>query len=103
MPTLFPFIIKKDNNKDQTKSLSLKGWVNRKLSLICERQNEGKKLNNPFGGAFMILQASNWEGLIYLAFYVSGLFCAKGISMHLSLTVFQKHVSKVACLPSREK
>lgn len=51
----------------------------------------------------MILQASNWEGLIYLAFYVSGLFCAKGISMHLSHTVFQKHVSKVTCLPSREK
>lgn len=51
----------------------------------------------------MILQASNWEGLIYLAFYVSGLFCAKGISMHLSHTVFQKHVSKVTCLPSEEK
>lgn len=102
MPTFFPFIIRKDNNKDQTKSLSLKGCVNRKLSLICERQNE-EKLNNPFGGAFMILQASNWEGLIYLAFYVSGLFCAKGISMHLSHTVFQKPVSKVSCLPSREK
>lgn len=47
----------------------------------------------------MILQASNWEGLIYLAFYVSGLFFAKGISMHLAHTVFQKHASKVACLP----
>lgn len=41
-PIFFFFIIRKDNNKDQTKSLPLRGHINRELSLICERQNEEK-------------------------------------------------------------
>lgn len=89
-PTFFSFIIRKDSNKDQTKSLPLKGHVNRDSSLICERQNE-EKLNKPFGGDFMILQAFKFgrTNFFFLAFSTSGLFCAKGISMHLLHNIFQ--------------